>query len=239
MVSTLASATEPVVVHIMDIPPMSSKSAASHGVVGEIVLEAMRRASLKPDLVFMPTNRSILTVQMSNAEDVLILPIARSPEREGHFTWIRSLYKAERAFVTRARRITSFAEARASLRSVAIARGTVNLDMLRKQGFTPEQLYEISDNEQVPRMLAEGRMEAWFGPIDEMEVYLRAQPRHAGLVVGPALASTDNYVACSRRCNPALVSKLALELAKMDKDGTTKAIRLKHGAPKSAVANHK
>ncbi|UUZ49020.1 hypothetical protein LP420_00205 [Massilia sp. B-10] len=70
------------------------------------------------------------------------------------------------------------------MRAVAVARGTINLAILREQGFKPEQLYEISNNEDVPRMLLEERMDAWFGPVEEMQVYLRAQALSERIVAG-------------------------------------------------------
>lgn len=229
---------QPVELFVMDIPPMSSRTAGSHGVVGEIVLEAMRRAGLTPKLVYMPKNRAILTVQQYGSVDQLILPIARGPEREANFTWISALYRAERGFFTLGSRLRSFAEARKTMRAVAVARGTINLAILREQGFKPEQLYEISNNEDVPRMLLEERMDAWFGPVEEMQVYLRAQALSERIVAGPALMSTENYLACSKRCSKELVGKLARELDKMEKDGSSQAIRNKHGVPNSAVTHH-
>ncbi|UUZ54597.1 transporter substrate-binding domain-containing protein [Massilia sp. H-1] len=175
---------QPVELFVMDIPPMSSSTAVGHGVVGEIVLEAMRRAGITPKLVYTPKNRAILTVQQYGSVDQLILPIARGPEREANFTWISALYKAERGFFTLGTRLRSFAEARKTMRAVAVARGTINLAILREQGFKPEQLYEISNNEDVPRMLLEERMDAWFGPVEEMQVYLRAQALSERIVAG-------------------------------------------------------
>ncbi|UUZ49021.1 hypothetical protein LP420_00210 [Massilia sp. B-10] len=100
---------QPVELFVMDIPPMSSSTAVGHGVVGEIVLEAMRRAGITPKLVYTPKNRAILTVQQYGSVDQLILPIARGPEREANFTWISALYKAERGFFTLGTRLRSFA----------------------------------------------------------------------------------------------------------------------------------
>jgi polar amino acid transport system substrate-binding protein len=236
--AALAARAETVELYLMDIPPMSSRTAAGHGVVGEIVLEAMKRAGITPKLVFMPKNRAILTVQQYGMVDKLILPIARAPEREAQFTWISALYKAERGFFTLGTRLRTFAEARQTTRAVAVARGTINVGILREQGFPPEQLYEISNNDDVPRMLLEERMDAWFGPIEEMQLYLRAQGLSERIVAGPGLMSTENYLACSKRCSPALVERLGNELAKMEKDGSSRAIRVKHGAPNSAVTHH-
>lgn len=240
LVSTvpIARAAE-VPLYLMDIPPMASKTAP-HGVVGEIVLDAMKRAHLTPRLIFMPKNRAIVTVQLTTANDTLILPLARMPEREALFTWIAPLYQAERGFFTRGKRIRSFAEGRAALRSVAVARGTANGAILRAQGFRADQIYEISLNQDAPRMLLEGRMDAWFGPLEEMAVYLQEEGEAAKIVAGPGLITTDNYLACARLCDPVLVRKLRDALAQMEKGGAIKAIRARHGhkGTVSAVADH-
>jgi len=206
------------------------------------VLEAMRRAQLTPRLIFMPKNRSIITVQLTTEHDTLILPLARVPEREALFTWIAPLYQAERGFFTRGQRMRSFAEARAALRAVAVARGTVNGAILREHGFRPEQIYEISVNQDAPRMLLEGRVDAWFGPIEEMQVYLEGGADESSILAGPGLTTTENYLACSRQCNPKLVAKLQAALARMEKEGVTRAIRARYArkapAAGSAVTDH-
>jgi polar amino acid transport system substrate-binding protein len=223
----------------MDIPPMASRTAP-HGVVGEIVLEAMKRAHLTPRLIFMPKNRAIVTVQLTTAHDTLILPLARMPEREALFTWIAPLYRAERGFFTAGKPIRSFAEGRAALRSVAVARGTANGAILRAQGFRDDQIYDISVNQDAPRMLLEGRMGAWFGPLEEMALYLEQEAEGARIVAGPALITTENYLACARQCDPVLVGKLREALARMEKEGVIKAIRARHGhkGAMSAVTDH-
>lgn len=232
--TALSAQAHEVPLYFMDIPPMASKTPGSHGVVGEIALEAMKRAGIKPQLIFAPKNRAIMTLQLPTSRDMFILPVARLPERENNFTWIALLYKAERGFFTLGPRMRSFPEAQQSLRAVAVARGTANGAILRDQGFKPEQIYEISDNVDVPRMLVEGRMDAWFGPIEEMQIYLLADPLRDKVVAGPALTVTDNYLACSKRCNPELVAKLVAEIAKMEREGVIKAIRSKYAPTATA-----
>lgn len=236
-----AARADEVPLYLMDIPPMASKTAP-HGVVGEIVLEAMKRARLAPRLIFMPKNRAIVTVQLGTNHDALILPLARMPEREALFTWIAPLYQAERGFFTRGKRFDSFAQARGTLRTVAVARGTANGSILRAQGFRADQIYEISVNQDAPRMLLEGRMDAWFGPIEEMALYLEREPEAGKIVAGPGLMATENYLACSRQCDPVLVGKMREAIAQMEKDGAIKAIRARYTrkAPPaaSAVTHH-
>lgn len=216
--------------YVMEVAPMSTRRGPGHGVVGEIVLEAMRRAGIAPQLQYPPNNRAIVTVQLPTSRDLLIIPLARVPEREAQFTWIAPLYKVERAFFTTAGKIDSYEQARRQLRSIAVARGTVTPVLLRAERFDPRQIYEISDNDNVPRMLLAGRMDAWFGPVEQMRVYLRALGGRGKVIEGAPVGTTDNYLACSRRCDPALVARLRQQIARMEHDGTIRAIRARHAA---------
>lgn len=222
---------EPVQLYVMDVPPLSTRNGPGHGVVGDIVLEAMRRAGMAPVLQFAPNNRAIVTVQLEGSRDLLIIPLARVAEREAHFTWIAPLYKVERAFFTTGARIDSYEQARRTLHSIAVARGTVTPVILENAHFDPRQIYPINDNDNVPRMLLAGRMDAWFGPVEQMRVFLRGTAERAKVVEGKVVGSTENYLACSRQCDPALVARLRAEIAGMERDGTLKAIRARYAAP--------
>lgn len=213
--------------YLMDVPPMSTQAGPGHGVVGDIVLEALRRAGIAPQLQFVPNNRAIVVAQLPSSQSVLIIPLARVPEREAHFTWIAPLYKVERAFFTTGKQIDSYAEARRALHTIGVARGTVTPVILHAQGFAAAQIYQISDNDNVQRMLEAGRMDAWFGPIEQMRVFLHKHPT-GRIVEGRPVNSTDNYLACSRKCDPALVARLTRQLAAMERDGTIRAIRARY-----------
>jgi polar amino acid transport system substrate-binding protein len=219
---------ESVTLYVMAVPPMSTRNGPGHGVVDDIVLEAMRRAGMTPQLAYPPNNRAIVTVRLPTSRNELIIPLARVPEREAHFTWIAPLYKVERAFFTTGARIDSFAQAREQLRSIAVARGTANPLILLAAQIDARHIHEISDNDNVPRMLLAGRMEAWFGPVEQMRVFLRGVPERAQVVEGAVVGSTDNYLACSRQCDPKLVARLRLQISRMEHDGSIKAIRARY-----------
>ncbi len=225
-----AARAQPVQLFVMDVPPLTSKSGARHGVLGEIVLEALARAGIKPQLQFPPNNRAIVVVRLPTSRDQLIIPLARVPEREHEYTWIAPLHKVDRAFFSTKTRIDSYTQARTTLHSVAVARGTVAPVILRAEDFSPQQIYEINDNDNVPRMLLAERMDAWFGPVEQMRLFLQGVPRREKVIEGAVVGSTDNYLACSRQCDPALVSRLRSALAKMEHDGTIKAIRARYVA---------
>jgi polar amino acid transport system substrate-binding protein len=219
---------EPVQLYVMDVPPIAIKAGPGKGVVGDIVIEAMQRAGMTPQLQSPPNNRAIVTVQLPASRDLLIIPLARVPEREQHFTWIAPLYKVERAFFTTGARIDSYAEARKALRSIAVARGTANLTILLSERIDPEKIYQINDNDNVPRLLLAGRMEAWFGPVEQMRGFLHHAEQRDKVLEGASVGSTENYLACSLQCDPRLVARITAQLAAMERDGTIHAIRSRY-----------
>lgn len=233
LLATCGARAEPVQLYVMDVPPISIKDGPGRGVVGDIVIEAMMRAGMEPQLQFPPNNRAIVTVRLPSSRDLLILPLARVADREHDFTWIAPLYKVERAFFTTGTRIDSYAQARTSLRSIAVARGTVTPVLLLAEQFEPEQIYEISDNDNVPRLLLAGRMEAWFGPVEQMRVFLHNVEQRDKVIEGASVGSTDNYLACSLQCDPRLVARISVQLAKMERDGTIRAIRARYALKSS------
>lgn len=214
--------------YLMEVPPYAMNEAQHKGIVGDIVLEAMRRSGDEGKLVVVPTNRAIVIVRSPGTRDTLIIPLARIPEREGQFTWIAPIARVNRAFFTTGAHITSFAQARAQLRKIGVARGTAGVGILRGNGFKDGQIYELREGEAAIRMLAAGRIDAWYGPASQMEAMLKDSASKDGVRKGASLGATDNYLACSLRCDGALVARLAGALAAMDKDGTSRAITARY-----------
>jgi len=176
----------------------------------------------------VPSNRAMVEVRLADSRDVLIIPLARQKEREAHYTWIAPLAKVDRAFFSMTHRAQSFAEARATFHSIAVARGTAGLNILREQGFADSQLVEVVDGIAASKMLIAGRVDAWYGPLQQFKRWQRETDPQSRVQMGAELGSTANYLACSKQCNAALVSRLAEEIEKMHKDGTIKAIEARY-----------
>lgn len=226
--SPVLAAADELTLYMMEVPPLTVNAADRKGPAGDIALEAIKRAGHACKLLVVPSNRAMVEVRQPDSRDLLIIPLARQKEREPLYTWIAPLAKVDRAFFSMTHRVQSFSEARATFHSIAVARGTAGLNILREQGFPDSQLVEVVDGIAASKMLIAGRVDAWYGPLHQFKQWQRVTDPQSRVQMGAELGSTANYLACSKRCSPALVSRLAEEIEKMRKDGTIKAIEARY-----------
>lgn len=224
--ASLAAHAE-VPLYLMTMPPMVIDTEARRGMVGDVVLEAMRRAGLEPRILVEP-NPHALAMTRARA-DTYIAAISRTPEREQFYTWIAPIMPIHRAFFTIGKRIDSFADARRGLKKIAVSRNTANEEALLREGFERSQLVAVNAGESAPRMLLAGRVDGWFNLVPESETLLN-QIGAAGVVSGRPVASSDLYLACSRSCNRANVRKLEAAIAAMRADGTMRKLMKRYAA---------
>ncbi|WP_342116092.1 substrate-binding periplasmic protein [Pseudoduganella sp. OTU4001] len=223
-------AAEELNIYLMEVPPLTMNAPDRKGVVGDTVLEAMRRAGYQPNLIIVPSNRALSVVGSPEVRDTLIIPLARLAEREQRFTWISPIVKVNRAFFTLDRTVNSFDDARKGLASIGVSRGTAGVNLLLDAGIPSSQIYEINQGENGFRMLLARRIDAWFGPMAEGRTLRKLVDGEEKIAVGAPLAPTYNYLGCSKACNNAIVGRLSDALAAMEKDGTTRTIMRKYGA---------
>jgi polar amino acid transport system substrate-binding protein len=217
--------------YLMEVPPLTLNEPDRKGIGGDLVMEALKRAGYTARLQVMPSNRAMAQVQHVEARDVLIIPLARQKEREAYFTWIAPIARVQRSFFSLDRKVQSFDEARATFRTIAVARGTAGRNILREQGFPDSQLYEVADTISAARMLMLHRVDAWYGPVLQFREWMReTDPQHQ-VQSGAMLGTTLNYLACSKVCDPVLRTRLADAIDKLTRDGTARAIeaRYEHG----------
>lgn len=219
----LAAAELPL--YLMEVPPITLNQPQRKGIVGDVTLEALRRAGYAHRLVVVPSPRALATVPL--LRDTLIIPLARIASREQSFTWIAKIMQVERAFFTRERRIRSFAEARASLGHIAVSRGSAGYSILLEQGFAPAQIVEVNQGPSALHMLQAGRVDAWYNPILEAQL-LQREGAGLRLVMGKPLGATGQYLACSRQCDPELVRRLARAVQEMRADGSLERIQARY-----------
>lgn len=223
-----ASAAEPgVALYMMTMPPMVIDQPGRHGEVGDVVLEAMRRAGVPVRVRVEPNPRAMAMVQQG--ADAFITALSRTPERERLYTWVAPILPIHRAFYAPGRKVDSYAQAKASFKAIAVSRNTANHDILLRQGFDKQQIVEVNAGESAPRMLLAGRVDAWFNLIPESEMLLH-QVGASGVARGKELGTSDLYLACSVQCDPDKVRKLAAALAAMKADGTSARLMAKYAA---------
>ena len=222
-----STAGEEIALYVMDVPPMAMHTPDRKGVVGDLAVEALQRAGYTARIVQEPSNRAMLSVQ--NGKDALIIPLARVKEREESYTWIVPAAKVSRAFFALERPANSFAEARNRYKLVAVSRGSAGANILRENGFAPDQIYEVTQGLSAPKMLLAGRVDAWFNLVSESRLLLQDSEGHSQVKMGEPLGATFNYIACSKNCNPQLVDRLRNAAESMEQDGTAKTIRARYG----------
>ncbi len=214
--------------YLMEVPPLTLNEPDRKGVSGDLVLEAIKRAGYSVQVLVVPSNRAMAQVQNAASRDVLIIPLARQPEREANYSWIAPIAKVQRAFFSLDHKVQSFEQARATFHTIAVARGTAGRNILRQQGFSDAQLYEVADSSAAARMLMLRRVDAWYGPVRQFRAWQpEVDPQHR-VQVGAALGTTYNYLACSRNCDPELQSRLADAIAQLNRDGTARAIEARY-----------
>ncbi|RZT10220.1 polar amino acid transport system substrate-binding protein [Duganella sp. CF402] len=217
-----------VTLYVMQVPPLTLNSPGRYGIAGDLALAAIKRAGYDARIIVVPNNRAMAMVQGGDARDTLIIPLARLKEREPHYTWIAPVAKVNRTFFALDRSVASFDEARSAFRVIGVARGTAGVHILQEQGFAAHQIYEINDNDIAPRMLLAQRFDAWYGPTLQFREWLRdADPQHR-IKASTSLGATLNYMACSKICDPVMVTRLADAVDKLTRDGTAKAIEARY-----------
>lgn len=218
---------EPVPLYLMEVPPMTMNEAERKGIVGDIALEALRRAGVQTRLIVEPSNRAMRSVKQS--DDALIIPLARLRDREADYTWIAPIVKVNRAFFTLNSPANSFADASQKYRSIAVSRGTAGVSILLDNGFSHEQIIEVKQGDIAPKMLLAGRIDAWFNLVSESRLLLQEADPDKKIKTGNFLGSTYNYIACSRICNTQTVNRLRATINSMEKDGSIAAIKARYG----------
>jgi polar amino acid transport system substrate-binding protein len=213
--------------YLMTMPPLVIDSEGKRGMVGDVVLEAMRRAGIEVQVLVQPNPHALAMAR--DKPDTFIAAISRTPQRETAYTWIAPIIPIQRAFYTVGKRVDSFAEARRSLRHIAVSRNTANEEVLLREGFLRDQLVPVNAGESAPRMLLAGRVDGWFNLVPESETLLN-QISAAGVVSGHPVSSSDLYLACARTCNAGLVRRIEAALAAMKVDGTTRKLMKRYAA---------
>jgi polar amino acid transport system substrate-binding protein len=209
--------------YIPDAPPLTMTDEINrHGIIGDVVLRALTEAGYQPDVRTLPWARAQKYV--GEHRDMLIIPLTRTSEREGNFTWIAPIMSMERAFFSLTYQVNDFEEAKALFRVVAVGLGSAQEEILRSNGFPEKQIYALKIGENPAQLLLMGRVDAWFNGIPE-SLYIWSKISNRKLFVSPPLAKQDLYLACSKICDPKIVLDLKRAVEKLRDDGFIEAVK--------------
>lgn len=220
--AALAGGLPVVEAYLTQAPPLSMVGEdGRQGIVGDVSVRAAALAGYELHLVALPWSRAQRTVQTGT--DLLIIPLSRTPDREPNYTWIAPIISMDRAFFSLDKRVESFEQARTTYHRIAVGAGSAQEQKLRDQGFSRDQIYPLKIGENPAQMLLLGRVDAWFNGVPETR-YIWPEVSDRPLLMSPPLMVTDLYLACSKRCAPAMVEGLRKAVETLRADGTIKRI---------------
>lgn len=212
--------------YLPDAPPLTMLEAgASHGMVGDATLLALKRAGYQVRILVAPWARA--QKRTMEGRDTLVIPLSRTPDREASYTWIAPIMELQRAFFTLDEPVKDFAEARDRYRQIGVGLGTAQNEILRREGFDSGQIRSLVLGDKPAQLLEMGRIDAWFTGVPE-GLYIWPRVSHQRLRMSPPLAATDLYLACSLACDPQLVDDLRTAIDALRADGSLKRIQARY-----------
>lgn len=217
-----AANAETLEIYTLNAPPLTMEGADKHGIDGDVLLEAVRRAGFKANLNFIPWRRGQSIVE--SGENLLIIPFSRTAERETRFTWIAPILELERSFATLEKPIDSIEQAKAEGKTILVGMGSAQEAMLMAHGidkkYRIEQVIGLSE----VQMLTTGRVDTWFNSSLETLWKWKNSGEKRKAVIGKAVSSDTSYVACSKKCSRDIVEPIRKAIESMREDGTIKKI---------------
>ncbi len=207
-------------------PPIVMDEPDKKGIVGDMAIEALKRAGYTPEIISEPPPRAMQNVATKN--DAIIVPLARLKDREPKFTWIAVGYQVTRSFYALENPANSFSDAAKRYKAIAVERKTAAETILLENGISPSQLVDYSQEVGAIPLLLSGRIDAWFNWDIETSHKIKAANVEKQIKRGDSIGTTDNYIACSKICNSEMVAKIKKALEDMEKDGTTSKIKEKY-----------
>ncbi|UCJ15554.1 transporter substrate-binding domain-containing protein [Pseudomonas sp. MM211] len=216
---SLAAEQRDIQLYMPDAAPLALHSDNGNGITGDAAIMALQRAGYNPVIENVPWPRAQKRTQESR--DVMIVPLSRTPAREEHFTWVANIQPLYRAFFTLDNPVASLEEARQRYRLVAVGLGSAQEELLRRNGFTGDQLYVLKLGDRPIQLVRRGRVDAWFTTELEGRHQWDSGPE---LAMSAQLAPLDMYIACSLQCDQQLVRSVHDALESMRSDGSLQRI---------------
>ncbi|WP_277593445.1 substrate-binding periplasmic protein [Pseudomonas chlororaphis] len=208
---------------IPDAPPLTMANQGDrHGIVGDIVLQALKNSGYASEPRTLPWARA--QKYAIEKDNVLIAPLSRTPEREHRYTWIAPIMQMDRAFFSLEHKVANFEEARRRFKAIAVGLGSAQEEILRSKGFAPEQIYAIKIGENPAQLLLKGRVDAWFNGVQESR-YIWRRVSSRPLLMSPPMVGHELYLACSKVCDVEVVTHVAKAIETMRRDGYIEKVK--------------
>lgn len=222
-----ASAQQPVSILAGDTPPLViEQGGEGQGLILDMVTEAARRAGYAPQVTFMPWKRA--QEMGETGQDLLLVPVTRTVQREDRYTWIAPLLMVDRILIGVSRRADSLDQAWSQRLRVIVSAGSASEQALKDARYPSDLIISAPANMKEQDMLRTGRGDLWFTSALQATWRWKQAGYEEPLVFGGTIKVDPIYLACSRKCNPALVSALAKAVESMRNDGTIDTLQRRY-----------
>lgn len=224
-----AQTAAPLTLVTSDLPPMTIPGGpGQRGVLMDLVEAMLRLADLQAQPEFVPWARAML--RATEKPRTLIVPLNRTPDRDGRFQWLVKLYAQRFAFITLADkpRVDSIAQVRRM--RVACLRGSSNLETLRQQGVQMNRVYQSTSVGDMQRALQRGLVDAMYGSeLIHTDTWRRNGHDPARLQTGLVLESADIWLAAHSGITDAEKARLQHAHDVLLSDGSAERIFKRYG----------
>lgn len=214
---TLPAFAAPLRVVTSDLPPLSIEHAnGQQGALVDIVTEVARRAGVPIEVQFVPWKRALFLV--SKVPNTAIFPLTRNALREKSYRWITPLHYEKFVFVGEEGRSVVTDAAALRSRPVAVLRGSVQLENLKKQGYT--QLIETTTVQGGLRLVKLGIADAVFGDQDIISGAAHAYFPDMQINISAPVTTAETWLGGSPEMDDATAARLHAAMKAVVKDGT-------------------
>ncbi len=205
------------------LPPFTI-SAEERGISHDLLLEMSKRSGVEIDIEYIPWGRAQEVAQKT--PDTMIFSIGRTHSREEKYNWITQLGEANTVFVTHAKEINYFDQAK-KLNYVTVLANTPRDRKLKGESFP--NLVRRYTVEACARLMESKRVEAWY-TLDTRAKYVfkKEGVDTSNMVFGEPTNVLYVWLASNLDFDAAVSEKLAVAMDSIREDGTLELIKAKY-----------
>lgn len=213
-----------------DLPPFAQpgKPSGQRGVLVELTEAILQRAGYPVQAEYFPWARALLLA--GEHPRTLILPLNRTPEREGRFQWLLKLYAQRFVFMTLAERPRVDGGEQARALRVGVLRGSSNVAALEQLGLPARHIVQAASIAEIHRALERHLVDAIYGSeLIHTQAWQRGGRAADRLQVGMTLESADIWLAAQSGVTEDEQTRLRQQHEQMLGDGSVERIFRRYG----------
>lgn len=212
------------------IPPLvMEKNQNKSGVLwdlAQVIKNLMAEENISVSTTILPWSRAYAELQGS--ENIIMLQMARTTQREALFNWILETGELSFGFVATSTPAINTIEEAQKLRKIAVYRGSRLEQFLKNKGFK-KSLVLTDDSATSARLLSAGRVNAWYASIQETLWLRKAGVLKKEPVIGNAILNFPIWAVTSRQTSSEINEKLRDTLLEIIETNQMNNIRSSYG----------